>query len=342
GSVDFNFSQMVNFAQHKKAVRGGDISFNGIYALNAKTGQTLWHYGTTGETMPTPVVKHGRLYFATGSGHVHCINATTGQSIWNTALPGFDNMSSPTVLHGKVFVSMAEPGYLYCLNAQTGHIEWKVSVPGVVNTGMGDVSPAVADHIAVMDSIADPRTIHGKKTVNTVLFAVDTKTGKVIWKHLMGRGPLPPAFKGGVPMIDHHTIFVGSPTTSNYEAYTLKTGHLLWSLPIPLSGAAGAGRGAATEYQGMLYISSGPIVYAVNPANGQTLGADWIGGRFGIVNPVIVGGTMYLDNTWDWIIAVPLWKIYPGYRTSYNPVRMHKTPYNNPKRKGVHLNHMAP
>jgi len=33
-----------------------------------------------------------------------------------------------------------------------------------------------------------------------------------------------------------------------------------------------------------------------------------------IVNPTIVGGTIYLDNSWDWVIAVPVSEVNPSYR----------------------------
>ena len=313
GSVGFNFSAVQKYALHQPAIRGEHVSFNGIYALNAKTGQLLWHYGTIGEAMATPVVKNGDIYFATGSGHIHCINASTGKSIWNTFVGGIDNMSSLSVVNGHVYVSLSVPGWLYCLNAQTGQVSWKATEPGVVNTGMGDVSPAVADHIVVMDAVASPKVIAGQNTVNTVLFAVNAQDGHVLWSAKMGRGPLPPAFKGGVPMVHHHVIYVGSPVNSVYQAYNLSNGRRLWTWHVPNAGPAGAGRGASTYYQGTLYVSTGPTIYALNPRTGQVLGHETLGGRFGIVNPVIVGGTIYLGNSWDWVLATPVARVNPHY-----------------------------
>ncbi|MCY0880910.1 MAG: PQQ-binding-like beta-propeller repeat protein, partial [Firmicutes bacterium] len=263
GSVGFNFSQVISFAKNHKAVRGEHVSFNGIYALNAKTGKYLWHYGTTGETMPTPVAKNGYVYFGTGSGHVHCINAKTGQSVWDTYVGGIDNMSSPSVLNGHVYISMAVPGYLYCLNAKTGAVEWKATLPHAVNTGMGDVSPAVVGHIVVMDAVAYAKTVNDQQTVTTDIGAFNAQTGQSLWVHQMGRGPLPPAFKGGVPMIHDGIVYVGTPVNSIYQAYNVKTGQLLWTWHVPHPGPAGAGRGAATYDDGTLYIATGSNVYAL-------------------------------------------------------------------------------
>ncbi len=314
GSVGFNFSAVQKFAAHQPAIRGEHVSFNGVYALNAKTGKLIWHFGTVGESMATPVVKGGVIYFATGSGHIHALNAKTGKSIWDTFVGGIDNMSSPSVLNGKVYVALSVPGWLYALNSSTGKVLWKTTQPGVVNTGMGDVSPAVYKNIVVTDAVADPKTIGGKKTLNTVLFATNATTGKILWTTKMGRGPLPPAFKGGVPTIYGNSVYVGSPTTSVYKSYNLQTGKLLWTWHVPNAGPAGAGRGAPTYYKGALYVSTGPNVYSLNPKTGTVIGQENLGGRFGIVNPVIVGGTIYLANSWDWLMATPVAKVNPNYK----------------------------
>jgi hypothetical protein len=52
----------------------------------------------------------------------------------------------------------------------------------------------------------------------------------------------------------------------------------------------------------------------IDPKDGKLIGQKHIGGRFGIVNPVIVGGTIYLGNSWDWVIAVPVSEVNPNYR----------------------------
>lgn len=58
----------------------------------------------------------------------------------------------------------------------------------------------------------------------------------------------------------------------------------------------------------------GEYVYAVNPQDGTLISKYHVGGRFGIVNPVIVGGTIYRTNSWDWIHALPLSKVDPAAR----------------------------
>jgi len=320
GSVSFNFANVTLYAHNPDAAgRGKDISYNGVYCLNAQDGQLLWYFPTAGDAMPTPAYAHGSLFLSTGDGNIYGISAKTGHKEWVTHVGGIANMSSPAVWQHRVFVSMSVIPNLYALDTQNGKVLWKGTIPGAANTGMGDVSPAVWHGIVVMDAVANPRLIDGKPTLQTIVRAYNARTGHVLWTHDMGRGPKVPAFKGGVPMISHNTVFVGSPITSDYQAIDIRTGHVAWTWHVPNAGPAGAGRGAPTYNEGVLYISTGPDLYALNPHNGHVIGHRAIGGRFGIVNPVIVGGTIYLANSWDWINAVPVREVNPHYSEGPSP-----------------------
>lgn len=313
GSVGFNFSNVSRYARMHKAIRGGGVSFSGIYALDRRTGRLLWHFETLGEAMPTPAVDHGRLFLATGAGNIYAVNAHSGRAVWKQHVGGMANMSAPAVYHGRVYVSMSVKAYLYCLDAANGHVLWRGQIPKAANTGMGDVSPAVADGIVLMDAVTAPERQGHRMTMDTVVRAFDAKDGHVLWTRRMGRGPKPPAFKGGMPMIHNGVVYVGTPVNSVYQAFELKTGKRLWTWHVPDAGPAGAGRGAPTFYRGTLYVSTGPSVYALDPATGREIGHKYLGGRFGIVNPVIVGGTMYLANSWDWLMAIPVSAVNPDF-----------------------------
>ena len=308
GGVGFNFANVVQYAKTPyKSVRGMDFSYNGIYALDRLTGRLLWRHSSVGEAMPTPAVSGDVLYFATGSGAVHALNRRTGQTIWTTHLTGGDNMSSPAYYQGKIYLALAIKPRLYCLDAKTGKVLWKNSIPGAANTGMGDVSPAVSNGVVVMDAVTRPKIVKGKKTLNPMIRAFDAHSGAALWTASMGRGPKPPAFKGGVPMISGQTVYVGSPVNGYYEARDLKTGKLLWKW-----NKISSARSAPTMDHNVLYIAGSRSVYALDPRTGKEIGRAQIGGRMGIVSPTIVGGTVYLSNTWDWIVAIPKQEILSG------------------------------
>lgn len=314
GSVAFNFKNVVMYSKTGESVRGAGVMYNGLYALDRYTGKLVWYFLTKGDAMPTPAYANGMLFISTGAGYVYGVNAKTGEKIWETEVGGIANMSSPVAYDGMVYVSMSVKAFIYGLDQKTGKVIWKGTIPGAAGTGMGDVSPVAADGIVVMDAVSDEKTEKGQTTMNTGVRAYDAKTGKVLWTKTMGRGSKPPAFKGGVPMIHNGIVYIGTPVNSIMQAFDLKTGKVLWTWNIPNAGPAGAGRGAATYYKGTLYVSTGPSVYALNPENGQLIGQKEIGGRFGIVNPTIVGGTIYLGNSWDWILAVPVSEVNPNYK----------------------------
>ncbi|MEL5847834.1 MAG: PQQ-binding-like beta-propeller repeat protein [Candidatus Igneacidithiobacillus chanchocoensis] len=317
GSVSFNFANVMKYAKHpRQAGRGKDISYNGIFCLNRENGKLLWSFKTAGDAMPTPAYAEQSLFISTGDGNIYRISAADGKELWKTHVGGIANMSSPVVMDGQVYVSMSVIPGLYALDVKTGKVLWKGEIPGAVNTGMGDVSPAAANGIVVMDTVADAKLVDGKPTMDTVVRAFNGTTGKVLWTVNLGRGARIPAFKGGVPMIHDGTVYVGTPVTSDYTAINLHSGKVEWTWKVPNPGPAGAGRGAPTFYRGMLYISTGPDIYAVDPKNGQLMHQYHVGGRFGIVNPTIVGGTMYLGNSWDWVNAVPVKDVNPSFSES--------------------------
>ncbi len=307
GNVAFTFHQTKKYARDPgSAARGAGTSYNGIAALDRRSGKLRWFFSTKGEVMPTPAYYKGTLIVNTGAGIVHAIDAHTGKQVWRHDLGGMGNMSSPVVYKDKVYLGMAVKPQLYCLDASSGKALWSSHIPGETNTGMGDVTPAVADGVVVMDSVTFPATVKGKATMNTRVRAFNADTGEVLWQDDVGRGPKPQSFKGGVPMIHDGVVYLGDPVRSIYQALDLHSGKVKWTWKVPQPSPAGNGRGPAAWYRGTLYIASNDRVHALDPKTGTELGSYHVGGRFPIMSPTIVGGTMYLGNGWDWVHAVPL------------------------------------
>lgn len=312
GDTGFSFEQVMAFARHQPVVRG--LGWSAVYGFDWLTGKQLWRLPTLGEAMPSLACRGHVCYEATGDGHIYAIEAKTGRVMWKTEVGGFDSMSSLNLYDDLVLAGFTLPNYLYALDADTGKVIWKQTVENVASTGMGDNSPTVDAQkgIVIQNSVVDGDPV--TRTTDSEVFAMDARTGKILWQTKLGRGPSPPAYKAGVAMIHDGVVYIGSPNTSRFFALDEETGRIRWSLPIPEAGPAGAGRGAATFYHGLLWLAAGPNVFAIDPSDGHVLGQMRPGGRFGIVNPVIVGGTMYLDNSWGWVQAIPLDKVYAGWR----------------------------
>lgn len=311
GDTGFSFAQVLraqaNAASHKKIhlVRG--LAWSAVYALDAKTGKVLWRYGTDGEDMPSECYDNNTLYFGNGDGHLYALDPATGKPHWITPVGGFDSMSSCNIYDGKIFAGFTDPNELAAVDMKTGQLDWKTTFPNIANTGMGDNSPTIdlKDHLVIQVAIAGAENENGHTTVNTAVLAVDPDSGKVAWKTLLGRGASPPAYKASVAMAHKGVVYVSSPATNDIYALNGSNGQILWKSPIPHPEAPGLGRGAVTYDNGVLYQATGASLYSWDAKTGHLLSSKVIGGRFGIDNPVLVGDTMFLSNSWGWVMAMP-------------------------------------
>lgn len=321
GDTGFPFSQLMKDQQSggkASLVRG--LGYSALYAFNAQTGKPVWRYDFNGNAMPTPVADGNSVYMATGDSHMYKLDAATGKLVWQTDIGGFDSMSSLNVYHqnGKTYVivgtSMAN--HEVAVDGDTGKVVWtQATNQNLFLTGMSDNSPSVdeANGVVVFDTVVD-----GSSTsINLAVVALDASTGKQLWATKLGAGPNPPSYKAGVTMIHDGAIYAGSPATGKYYKLDEKTGQILWQTTAPLdTGPAGTGRGNAAFAKGVLWLTQGSYIFAINPETGNILSKYSPGGRFGMVNPVIVGNTLYADNTNDWVMAYPLSKIYPGLNSN--------------------------
>lgn len=330
GDTGFPFSQVLKYARsqgHAPLTRG--LQYSAVYAFNATTGRLVWRHDFRGEAMPTPVYYRHTVYEATGGGRLWALDAATGKVKWKTPLHGFDSMSSaniyvnPKTHVAEILVGTTDKNHVIAVNAANGTVLWTQKTPlKIFNTGMGDNSPTVDQDrgVVVQDSVVDfNRKAH---TTNLAIYAMDAQHGKILWTRKLGVGHVPPAYKAGLALIHAGIVYVGSPVTSTIYALNETNGEILWRFHIQHAGPAGAGRGNPVYAYGVLWLAAGPKLYALDPKTGRELGDYKPGGRFGIVNPVIVGGTMYLDNSYDWVQAVALKKIYPSLQImSNNAVR---------------------
>jgi len=121
-----------------------------VQALDAATGDELWHYARKLPNNARPTVKrnmalHGnKLYFGTSDVHEVALDVKTGAVVWDTPLAadgsGFGLSGGPLVAHGKVLqgTNGQAPGgdYIVGLDAETGKELWRfytIARPGAPN-----------------------------------------------------------------------------------------------------------------------------------------------------------------------------------------------------------------
>ncbi len=110
-----------------------------VQALDAATGDELWHYARELPNTFRPTVKRNmalygdKLYVGTSDVHVVALDVKTGAVVWDTAIAaegsGFGLSGGPLVARGKVMqgVNGQAPGgaYIVALDAESGEEVWR-------------------------------------------------------------------------------------------------------------------------------------------------------------------------------------------------------------------------
>lgn len=185
-----------------------------LYALNAKTGKTLWHVVMQPIlSSASPAVANGVVYVGAEDGTFIALNANTGKTLWTTSL-GYNNaiITAPLVYHGTVFVEGDNTG-LFAFDAQTGKRLW--FAPSDPYTG----SPAVAYGLVyVVEGIG-------------AIQAYNEATGKLVWQHA-NKALIDTSYSASVA----NGVVYASANSGGPIALNAKTGKLLYIYDNPSHG----------------------------------------------------------------------------------------------------------
>ncbi|MBV9688962.1 MAG: PQQ-binding-like beta-propeller repeat protein [Ktedonobacteraceae bacterium] len=126
-----------------------------VYAFDAKAGGTLWSTNVGG-FLGSTAFADGDLYIASQDNGLFKLNASTGQLLWNAKSAGGRITASPALANGVVYIGSSEDHKMYAFDAQTGARLWSapwtdgtgqdnisfnctpVVVNGVIYVGSGD------------------------------------------------------------------------------------------------------------------------------------------------------------------------------------------------------------
>jgi outer membrane protein assembly factor BamB len=84
-----------------------------LYALNARTGKTVWSAPVASGITSSPAVANGVVYVGSDDGTLYAFNAKTGAQL--AAVAGVAGQSSPTVANGVVYSETTDSGELFAL-----------------------------------------------------------------------------------------------------------------------------------------------------------------------------------------------------------------------------------
>jgi len=189
---------------------------DGVYCLDANTGDEIWHYQGV-HVDSSPAVWLGGVYFGTAYGEfaIYCLEAETGDMLWKKEMD-YNVWGSPSIASGKVyfgvghstFVDRSEKpgGGVVCLNARTGDDEWFYDIKETVLSAIcisDDTIYFGAYDNNVYAVSTDKAELKWKKTVDSpvlsslavvkndvyvasqkgIIYCLGTKKGKVKWKY---------------------------------------------------------------------------------------------------------------------------------------------------------------
>lgn len=158
---------------------GGADGF--MYALYLNTGQVLWKYYVGAVNVSQPTMRDKYLYFASAN-RMYCLNAKTGESVWTytaSLSPSeftIEGVASPLVnkAKGSLIYFKTSDGALIALNSR-GKLKWKQKLSQSSDRFTSAVSDPVMGKMCLYSA-----------GVESGLYCLNKKTGKVIWKNSSG------------------------------------------------------------------------------------------------------------------------------------------------------------
>jgi len=279
---------------------------NAIYGLDTATGKILWRLPLRGEAMPTPVYQAGTIYWVTGERRFLAINASNGHIVWQLALPSFMSMSSPAQYGNLLIFGGARTYHEFAVDIKTHKLAWQYnwgSWKGLpITNGVDDCPPAVANGMVFGNGSAsvDPDR-HPGGLIRQFAFALDAKTGKMLWQYDQGDGHRTKFNAAGVPTAIGNVVYVEAPGSKGLQALDQRNGHLIWKATLGASD-----RGGAIVDGSSLYITddSGTL-YHFNAGTGKLLHRMKNGGGMSTIGMVLVDGTLFIPSKAGVVEAIP-------------------------------------
>ena len=300
-------------------------NFGHVSSIDPFTGREQWTVFTgAGTSAMTPLYHDKNLYWVGGNGRIWAIDAATGTPIAkfmnkdfqsNIKLGGFNVLSSANVLDRSaggdiMIVGTAMPNQVLGINLETATIAWqqnltpfKTYVTGFAGAPLA-VDPLRRLALGSVFVDEDPLT----KTVTVLVYALDAVTGAVVWAQPIGSGETPIGFSAPTPMLDANNIYVNNPLTNTVVCLSIPTGELHWQTAVATTpGRPSWGPGVITGTK--LIQASGSELITIDTISGNILNIFPVGGAFTYNNPVLVGKTLYIGNSWGWVFAFPLGQV---------------------------------
>ena len=276
-----------------------------IVAFDEANGAIRWRTAVAGSAMPTPAIIDGLLVDHNGAGWLTALNPMTGAVVYAKNLHSIASMTAATPVGGDRFVTLGVlNNAAFEIDAKNGNIIWQTPF-NEIGSGLGDCPP-VFDGTRIMCDYMMPKppatyTIEGTPAILHA-YAIDAKTGKVLWDVTVGTGILPPRNEASIPLYSNGVLYLGSAISPYFHALDAKTGRLLWKCKVH-----GPVKGGSVLVDGVSYFGDlRGYLWAVNAKTGAVIGDEKMPSGFNVGSPIVYGKTLIIGSRTGSIYALPL------------------------------------
>ena len=228
-------------------------SFNHVHALNAETGEQIWHYKHNMGPITTyccgpnnrGVFPYGdKIYMGTLDAKLVALDAKSGELVWETQIAdpelGYSETMAPTAVDGKILIGTnggeyGIRGFVKAYDAETGDLVWtfhtvpenSVGVWATTDATGVDMLRDIEAEKAALAELGDPyKTLGGGVWQN---MAVDRDTGMV---YFVVGNPSPDLYGAIRPGDNLYTdsLVAVDLETGEYQCHFQYIAHDVWDL----------------------------------------------------------------------------------------------------------------
>jgi outer membrane protein assembly factor BamB len=159
-----------------------------LYAVDAATGKRRWraaafdHFGSREQFYATPTVGYGRVYAGNTDGSVYAFGARTGHLLWAQHAGSY--VYTAAALWNRTIYVGSYDGNVYALDAATGDIRWKRDLGASIH-GAPTVMAGLI-YFSTCGTCGHRGSRYAKLGPHRT-FALDARTGRVVWRFDDGR-----------------------------------------------------------------------------------------------------------------------------------------------------------
>ncbi len=285
---------------------------NNIYALSGTDGKFLWKFPSNGGVVGQPAVSDGKVIMGSEDGHLYAIGERNGKLMWDFETGG-PIRSSPRISQGHIFIG-SDDGYLYAVNLGTTRQTWKLDTGHPVRSSpfittdfiffgcesgeffCADFSGQVKWRMKTKRQVtSSPLVVQGTvffASLDSMVYALDAKTGWVIWRFRMGKGSISSPCLGG------NTIIIGS-ADGNIYSLDAGNGREIWRYETQHQVS-----GSPQVFRDMLFCGSADgWMYCLDHLSGRLKWKFRTGGPI-TGTPIVYNDILYFGSTDHQIYAV--------------------------------------